>query len=109
MAGLLQALFWLGLVAVVVAGLCANAADTMAEQERRQGLADRDGPALVKIKVVGVPIGRYLHIPSLYSDWYSAYQSPLIRQLTHVARIGLWLGLLVPATLFAAYVGIGAS
>ena len=98
------ALIWIGVIGLVVAALCANAADAMAEDERRKGLADRDAPSILRItRLGGIPTGRWMYILTVFTDWFTAYQSPYIRYLSLVARVGLIIGLLFPITIIAVY------
>ncbi|MEG1452760.1 hypothetical protein [Brevundimonas sp.] len=102
----LQAMVWIGLAGAVTATLSAGMADAIADQERRQGLADRDAVALLKIYSFGVPLGRYMNIWAVFTDWYTQYSSSLIRQLTYVARTGIIVGSLLPLALILGFLGL---
>lgn len=106
MLPVLQAMVWIGLAGAVTATLSAGMADAMADQERRQGLADRNATALLKIYSFGVPLGRYMNIWAVFTDWYKEYSSGHIRQLTYVARTGIIVGSLLPIALILGFLGL---
>ncbi|WP_461343046.1 hypothetical protein [Brevundimonas sp. GN22] len=103
-------LIWIGLIGLVVAALSANAADAMAEEERRSGDADRNAPAFLNIvRFAGVPVGRWMNLLIVFTPWYADYKSPLIRYLAFAARVGLCLGVLFPLTTLGVFMGLDAA
>jgi len=103
----LQTLIWIGILGFGIACVCANLADAMAEDERRKGLADRDASALLRLaRFAGFPVGRWMSILTVFTDWHAAYRSPLIRSLSLIARVGLVVGLLSPVTLVLIFLGL---